>query len=172
MLPTAPPVRIYGTDVTAMTETLYNTRILRLAAALPRTERLADPDITVQRTSRICGSRVTVDLKVEDGRIVDYGQTVKACALGQASCSLVASRIIGQTRASFAPVAAAFRAMIAGDGPPPDGDWADLAIFLPVRDHRSRHGSILLPFDAVMAAFDGLDGDTRDAAVGSNDAAP
>ena len=70
MLPTAPPVRIYGTDVTAMTETLYNTRILRLAAALPRTERLADPDITVQRTSRICGSRVTVDVKVEDGRIV------------------------------------------------------------------------------------------------------
>ena len=132
---------------------LYNTRILRLAMAIPLTERLADPDVTVTRTSRICGSRVTVDLKIENGVITGYGQEVKACALGQAACSLVAGRIIGKTEAEFAPVAGAMRAMLAGDGPPPSGEWSELEIFLPAVAHKSRHGSIMLPFEAVTQGF-------------------
>ena len=132
---------------------LYNTKILRLAASIPLTRRLDDPDVTVTRTSRICGSRVTVDLRFKDGAISEYGQDVKACALGQASCSLVAAHIIGRTRAEFEPVTLAMRAMLGEDGPPPDGDWSDLEIFLPAREHRSRHGSIMLPFEAVMEGF-------------------
>ncbi|MCG8507124.1 MAG: iron-sulfur cluster assembly scaffold protein [Sphingomonadales bacterium] len=132
---------------------LYNTKILRLAMAIPLTERLGDPDVTVTRTSRICGSRVTVDLKIEKGVITGYGQEVKACALGQAACSLVAGRIIGKTEADFAPVAEAMRAMLAGEGPPPTGAWSELEIFLPAVEHKSRHGSIMLPFEAVMQGF-------------------
>lgn len=138
-----------------MTE-LYNKDILRLATSIPLTERLAAPDITVVRTSRICGSRVTADFTFDGDAISAYGQGVKACALGQASCSIFGRHILGQTRETFAPVAEAMRRMLAGDGPPPDGVWAELEIFLAAREHKSRHGSIMLPFDAAMEAFDSL----------------
>ena len=144
-----------------MTE-LYNKDILRLATSIPLTERLAAPDITVVRTSRICGSRVTADFIFDGGAISEYGQGVKACALGQASCSIFGHHIIGQTRETFAPVAEAMRRMLAGDGPAAkylgDGEWAELGIFLAAREHKSRHGSIMLPFDAAMEAFDSLAG--------------
>jgi len=135
---------------------LYTTEILRLAASIPRTERLEDPDFSVTKTSRICGSRITVDIKFKDGAIADYGQTVKACALGQASSSLVARHIIGATAESFLPVAEAVRKMIRGEGPAPEGDWSDFKIFAAAKDHKSRHGSILLPFEAISAAFQSL----------------
>lgn len=135
---------------------LYNKDILRLATSIPLTERLAAPDITVVRTSRICGSRVTADFSFEGGAVSAYGQEVKACALGQASCSIFGRNIIGQTRESLAPVADAMRMMLAGEGPAPGGDWADLAIFLPAHEHKSRHGSIMLPFEAALEAFDSL----------------
>lgn len=120
---------------------------------MPRTERLANPDITVTKTSRICGSRITVDVTFKDGAIADYGQTVKACALGQASSSLFARHIIGATAESFFPVADAVRKLIRGEGPPPDGEWSDFKIFAAAKDHKSRHGSILLPFEAISEAF-------------------
>lgn len=135
---------------------LYNKDILRLATSIPLTERLAAPDITVVKTSRICGSRVTADFNFDGNAISEYGQEVKACALGQASCSIFARHIIGQNRESLAPVTEAMRRMLSGDGPAPSGDWSELEIFLPAREHKSRHGSIMLPFEAAMEAFDSL----------------
>jgi len=133
---------------------LYSTDILRLASRVPFTERLADPDVTIRKTSRICGSRITMDVTFERDRIDRIGQEVKACALGQAVTSMVAPRLIGTRYADIAPVAAAFRAMIEGRGEPPDPPWDDLELFLPVREHRSRHGSVMLVFDAALAAFE------------------
>ena len=112
-----------------MTE-LYNKDILRLATSIPLTERLEAPQITVVRTSRICGSRVTADFTFDGDAISAYGQGVKACALGQASCSILGRHIIGQTRKTFAPVADAMRHMLAGDGPPPAGEWAELEMIM------------------------------------------
>lgn len=134
---------------------LYNTEILRLATSIPFTDRLADADVSVTKTSRICGSRLTLDVGFDpEGRIARIGQTVKACAIGQAACALVAPRLIGASRAEIAPAAQAFQAMLEGRGDPPEGDWRALEIFLPLREHRSRHGSAMLPFRAALAAYD------------------
>ncbi len=139
-----------------MSFTLYNKEILRLAASIPRLFRLPDPDVTITKTSRICGSRVTIDAVVHEGVITDYGQEVKACALGQAACSLVGRRIIGQTRESFAPAFQAIQdILVAGDDPVQE--WAELSVFLPVREHKARHASVLLPFQAVIEAFDQIE---------------
>lgn len=135
---------------------LYNKDILRLATSIPLTERLTAPEITVVRTSRICGSRVTADFCFDGDRISAYGQEVKACALGQASCSIFGRHIIGQTARTFAPVVEAMRRMLAEGSPPPAGEWSDLEIFVPAREHKSRHGSIMLPFEAALEAFDSL----------------
>lgn len=132
---------------------LYNKSILRWAAHIPRTERLDNPDATISRTSRICGSKLTADFVFDGDRIADYGQEVKACALGQATSAIVASKVIGLTEAEFAPVAQQFAAMIKDGGPPPDGEWSELAILEPVREHKSRHGSVMLPFEVIMEAF-------------------
>ena len=132
---------------------LYNNEILKLAVSIPRSGRLAHPDVSVTKTSRICGSRVTVDLKFEDGRVADYAQEVKACALGQAACSVVGRQIIGRRRSEIEKVAAEMRAMLAGQGQGPEGDWAALRILQPARDHKSRHTSIMLSFEAILEGF-------------------
>lgn len=141
---------------------LYNKDILRLATSIPLTERLVAPDVTIVKTSRICGSRVTADFTFDGGAVSAYGQEVKACALGQASCSIFGRHIIGQTRETLAPVVEAMRKMLAGDSTAAknlhDGEWAALEIFLPAREHKSRHTAIMLPFEAAMEAFDSLEG--------------
>lgn len=132
---------------------LYTTEILRLAMDIPLTERLAAPKVTITKTSRICGSRVECDVRIERGVITAYGQTVKACALGQASCAIVGANIIGETLESFAPIAKTMRAMLLDGDEPPAGKWAALGLFLPARAHKSRHTSIMLPFEALMQAL-------------------
>ncbi len=144
---------------------LYNSRILRLATQIPFTERLENPDVTVSRTSRICGSRLVLDADFDGPRIKTLGLEVKACALGQAATALVAPRLVGRTRDEIAPAAQAFAAMIKEGGPVPAPPWDDLGIFLPVREHPSRHGSVMLIFDAALAAFAAHG--TRDRASGS-----
>ncbi len=134
-------------------DALYNSRILRLATQIPFTERLENPDVTVSRTSRICGSRLTLDAQFDGPRIARLGLEVRACALGQATTALVAPRLVGSTCEDIAPAARAFAAMIREGGPVPAPPWDDLEIFLPVRDHPSRHGSVMLIFDAALAAF-------------------
>jgi NifU-like protein involved in Fe-S cluster formation len=132
---------------------IYNARILELAANMPKTDRLADAQATATAHSKLCGSTVTVDLKVVDARVAAFGQTVKACLLGQAAASVMAGNIIGSTAQELREVGRAMRKMLKEKGPPPEGRWADLAVLEPVRDYKARHASTLLVFDAVEAAL-------------------
>ncbi|MGR3637267.1 MAG: iron-sulfur cluster assembly scaffold protein [Shimia sp.] len=136
---------------------LYSGQILNLAAAIPHTERLVDPDATVKKRAPLCGSTVTVDLKIEDGRIVDFAQDVKACALGQASASVVGSGVIGRTHAEIETARAALKAMLKDDGPTPPAPFDGLEVLRPARDYKNRHASILLAFDATAEAFEQAD---------------
>lgn len=140
-----------------MLEDLYNERILAHAANIPRTERLIRPQATARKESRLCGSRVIVDLRLQDGAVSDYGQEVKACVLGQCSASLMGQTVIGQTPDQLRRVRDEIRAMLKDEGPAPQGDWSELEILRPAIAYRSRHASILLPFDAVVAALDEIE---------------
>lgn len=131
---------------------IYNTRILELAADIPRGERLAGPDATATAHSKLCGSTITVDLKLEGDRIAEFGQTVRACLLGQASASIVGREIVGSTVAEIRAVAETMRKMLKEGGPPPTGRWSDLAMLEPVKDYKARHASTLLIFEAIEKA--------------------
>jgi NifU-like protein involved in Fe-S cluster formation len=132
---------------------IYNTRILELAAQIPRSERLAHAQATASAHSKLCGSTVTVDLVMEGDRVADFGQTVKACLLGQAAASVMGREIVGSTAAELRAVGAQMRRMLKEGGPPPKGRWADLAVLEPVKDYKARHTSTLLVFDAVEKAI-------------------
>jgi NifU-like protein involved in Fe-S cluster formation len=132
---------------------IYNQRIFELAAAIPRAVRLTHPDAAASAHSKLCGSTVSVELKLDGRRISDFGQTVKACLLGQASASIVGREIVGTTAEEFHEVANAMRRMLKEKGPPPEGRWADLRMLEPVRDYPHRHASTLLVFDAVERAL-------------------
>ncbi|KAA2316881.1 iron-sulfur cluster assembly scaffold protein [Pseudooceanicola sediminis] len=133
---------------------LYSNRILALAADIPRQTRLEAPDATVRKRAPLCGSTVTVDVRVEDGRIVDYGQEVRACALGQAAASIVGGGILGQTRAEVHAARDALRAMLKEGGPTPPAPFDGLEVLGPARDYKNRHASILLSLDALCEAMD------------------
>ncbi len=137
---------------------VYNTRILELAASIPCVQRLQDPQATKTAHSKLCGSTVTVDLKMDGNKIADFGQTVKACLLGQASASVMGREIIGSSSDEVRDVARTMRAMLKKDGPPPTGRWSDLIVLQPVKDYKARHASTLLVFDAVEAAMDEIEG--------------
>jgi len=138
-------------------DAIYNTKILELAASIPRTARLARPDATATTHSKLCGSTVSVDLVVDGDVIVEFGQTVKACLLGQAAASVVGREIIGSTGEEIRAVGETMRAMLKENGPPPTGKWADLAVLEPVRDYKARHTSTLLVFEAVGRALDEIE---------------
>lgn len=133
-----------------MNAPLYNTDILRLAASIPHHERLADPMGSSEKRSPICGSRVTVDVNMAEGRVADVGMLVRACALGQASASLFAAHAIGRTPAELAVARDALTAWLAGEGPAPD--WPDLDLFTPALAVTARHPSIRLAFEAGAEA--------------------
>ena len=133
---------------------LYSQRILALAAAIPLTERLEEPQSTARKRSPLCGSTVTVDLDLADGRIAAFGQDVKACALGQASASVLGRHVIGASRDEIAGTRDALHAMLSAGGPAPGEPFAEREVLLPARDYRNRHASILLAWDATLAAFD------------------
>ncbi len=132
---------------------LYSGQILALAADIPHLARLDDPDATVKKRSPLCGSTVTVDLDVEDGRIARYGQDVKACALGQAAASVVGGAIIGATRAQVETARDQLKAMLKEDGPAPDAPFDGLEVLRPARDYKNRHASIMLALDASAEAM-------------------
>ena len=132
---------------------LYSQTILELAANMPRTGRLSDPDATATAHSKLCGSKVTVDLCMQGDVVVDYGQSVKACLLGQTSAAIMGREIVGSTAAELRSVGAAMRRMLKEGGSAPEGRWSDLAVLLPVRDYKARHPSTLLVFDAVEDAI-------------------
>lgn len=131
---------------------LYNAKILELAAKVERDTRLDSPDATVCKESPFCGSRITIDLVMKGDRVVDYGQTVKACALGTAASSLMAKLIIGKTAAELRRLRDEMRTMLEGSGEPPSPPFDDFKILTPVVPWKSRHGSVMLPFEAVAEA--------------------
>lgn len=135
-----------------MNEPLYNTAILRLAASIPHQVRLPHPQATVQKVSPICGSRVTVDVVLDArGSVVAFGQEVRACALGQASASILGKDVIGKTAGELRAAHDALAAFLKLDGESP-AEWPELKIFAPARVHKARHASILLAFDAAASA--------------------
>lgn len=137
---------------------MYNTRIFELAAEIPRQRRLDQPDASATAHSKLCGSTVVVDLKLDAaGRVSDFGQTVKACLLGQAAASVVGREIVGSSAGELRDVGRAMRRMLKENGPPPTGRWADLGMLEPVRDYKARHASTLLVFDAVERALDEIE---------------
>jgi NifU-like protein involved in Fe-S cluster formation len=132
---------------------LYSQRILALAADIPHLGRLPGPQASVKRRSPLCGSTVTVDLSLKDGRIAEFAQDVKACALGQASASVVGAQIIGRSRAEVEAARDALRAMLKEDGPTPAPPFEGLEVLRPAKDYRNRHMSILLALEATAEAM-------------------
>ena len=133
---------------------LYSDRILKLAANMPRAGRLADADGSAERVSKLCGSRVTVDLSLADGRIADFAQDVQACALGQAAAAILGERVIGASVEEVRAGRDALVAMLKRDGPPPGGRFADLKVLQGVKDYPARHASTALAFEAAVAAIE------------------
>lgn len=131
---------------------LYNSTILRLATSIPHQTRLVNPQASVEKRSPVCGSRVTVDVRLgPDGRIEALGQEVRACALGQASAALMGGHALGRNAAELAAARDALTDFLAGGRDDP-GEWPGLEIFGPARPHSARHASIRLAFEAVAEA--------------------
>jgi NifU-like protein involved in Fe-S cluster formation len=147
-----------------MLDDIYNKRILELAANIPRLGRLPAPQATAIAHSKLCGSKVIVDLVMTDGTITDFAHEVKACALGQASSSVLARHIIGATGNEMRALRETMRAMLKENGAPPAGKWADAAVLEPVRDFKARHASTLLTFDAVVDAIAQIEAGQKTAA--------
>jgi NifU-like protein involved in Fe-S cluster formation len=147
-----------------MLDSIYNKRILELAGDIPRLGRLASPDATAKAHSKLCGSTVIVDLSMREGWVNDFAHDVKACALGQASSSLMARHIIGATPKELIDLRDTMLRMLKENGPPPTGKWADFAALEPVRDYKARHASTMLTFEAVADALAQIEAASRIAA--------
>lgn len=131
---------------------LYSARILGLAGNMPLTTRLQNPDATVLKRAPLCGSNVTVDVSIIDGKITSFGQDVKACALGQASASILATQVIGKTEQQIETTLGQLRAMLKETGPVPDAPFDGYEVLLPARDYKNRHASIMLALTATLEA--------------------
>jgi NifU-like protein involved in Fe-S cluster formation len=149
-----------------MLDDVYNRRILELAADIPRLGRLDHPDASATAHSKLCGSTVTVDLALEGDTVTDFAHDVKACALGQASSSIMARNVIGSSADELRDIRLQMRRMLKEKGSPPTGKWHDLAVLEPVRDYQARHASTMLTFDAVVAAIDEIQAKRRGQAAG------
>lgn len=135
-----------------MIDDLYSARILKLAANLPRTGRLAAPGATAERVSKLCGSRAIIDVVVKDGVVVDYAQDVKACALGQAVAAVLGESILGAAVEEIEAARDQLHTMLKSGGPAPSGRFADLALLEPVKAYPARHASTLVAIDAAAEA--------------------
>jgi NifU-like protein involved in Fe-S cluster formation len=141
-----------------MLNDVYNAKILDLAGNIPRLGRLADPDATATAHSKLCGSTVTVDLKMDGDTVTDFAHDVKACALGQASSSIMARHVVGAKASELRALREGVRKMLKENAPPPvNGEWADIAVLEPVRDFKARHASTMLTFDAVVDAINQIE---------------
>ena len=140
-----------------MIDEIYNRKILAYAADIPRLGRLPHPDATALAHSKLCGSKVTVDLAMQDGVVSDFAHDVKACALGQASSSIMARHVVGSSAEELKNLRSQMYKMLKEEGAPPAGKWAELEALLPVRDFKARHASTLLTFDAVVDAINQIE---------------
>ncbi len=143
-----------------MLSDIYNRKILEFAGNIERIGHLSSPHARAKAHSRLCGSTVEVELCVENGVVTDFAHTVKACALGQASSSIMARHVIGASAQDLRQVRSKMRQMLTENGQPPQGRWADLQYLAPVRDFKARHASTMLTFDAVVDALDQIENST------------
>ncbi|MGI9371876.1 MAG: iron-sulfur cluster assembly scaffold protein [Hyphomicrobiales bacterium] len=150
-----------------MLNEIYNKKILQFAADIPHLGRLDAPDATAKAHSKLCGSKVTVDLSMKDGTVSAFAHDVKACALGQASSSIMARHVIGSTPEELREVRDQMNAMLKDGGDAPTGKWADLEVLIPVRDFKARHASTLLTFDAVVDAVNQIEAGVPEASAAS-----
>ena len=148
-----------------MLNDIYNKRIIELAGNIPRLGRLAAPDASATAHSKLCGSTVKVDLKMDRNVVTDFAHDVKACALGQASSSIMARTIVGARAEELRAVHETMRRMLKENGPPPEGRFADLKFLEPVRDYKARHASTMLTFDAVVDAVGQIEAKRAEVAV-------
>ncbi len=136
-----------------MLDDIYNERILRFAADIHHIGRLEAPDASATAHSKLCGSKVSIDISMRDGVVSEFAHVVKACALGQASSSIMSRNVIGSTADELRKIREQMYAMLKEDDPPPQGKWADLGILSPVKNFKARHASTLLTFEAVCDAL-------------------
>ncbi|VDC31600.1 iron-sulfur cluster assembly scaffold protein [Pseudogemmobacter humi] len=131
---------------------LYSGRILELAAGIPLTGRLPAPQGSAKKRSALCGSAITADVVLHDGRVAEFAQDVRACALGQASAAILGKVVIGRSRAELERARDQLTAMLKQQGPAPDAPFDGYEVLIPARDYRNRHASILLALDAACEA--------------------
>jgi NifU-like protein involved in Fe-S cluster formation len=136
-----------------MLNDVYNKSIIELAGNIPRLGRLPAPDASATAHSKLCGSTVRIDLKMDGPVVTDFAHDVKACALGQASSSIMARHLVGSTATELRELRETVRKMLTENGAPPQGKWGDIALLEPVRDYKARHASTMLTFDAVVDAI-------------------
>ncbi|MDN2564781.1 iron-sulfur cluster assembly scaffold protein [Aquibium sp. A9E412] len=148
-----------------MIDDIYNAKILGFAGNISRLGRLETPDATARAHSKLCGSTVTVDLKMVNDVVSDFAHEVKACALGQASSAIMAEHVVGARADELRAVRETMRRMLKENGPPPEGRFADLKYLEPVRDYKARHASTMLTFDAVVDAIDQIEKKRAEAAA-------
>jgi NifU-like protein involved in Fe-S cluster formation len=148
-----------------MIDDVYNAKILGFAGNIGRIGRLPDADASATAHSRLCGSTVTIDLKMQDGIVTDFAHEVKACALGQASSSIMAANVVGASADELRTVRETMRKMLKESGTPPEGRFADLKYLEPVRDFKARHASTMLTFDAVVDAIGQIERRNAEAAA-------
>lgn len=158
-------VRYAATDWKRMIDDVYNAKILGFAGNIARIGRLEQPDASAKAHSKLCGSTVVVDIRMQDGTVTDFAHEVKACALGQASSSIMAQHVVGATAEELRAVREAMLKMLKENGPPPQGRFEDLKYLEPVRDYKARHASTMLTFDAVVDAIGQVESRSRETAA-------
>jgi len=163
--PAVNAVRRAAPDRNIMIDDVYNAKILGFAGNIARIGRLDHPDASARAHSKLCGSTVTVDLKMQDGVVTDFAHEVKACALGQASSAIMAQHVVGATAEELRAVRETMLRMLKENGPPPEGRFADLKYLEPVRDYKARHASTMLTFDAVVDCIDQIEKKRAEAAA-------
>ena len=146
-----------------MLNDIYNKRIIELAGNIPRLGRLDAPDASATAHSKLCGSTVKIDLRMDGAVVTDFGHEVKACALGQASSSIMARHVVGSTASELRELRETVRKMLKENGAPPAADdkWGEIALLEPVRDYKARHASTMLTFDAVVDAIGQIEAKTK-----------
>jgi len=135
-----------------MIDDLYSAKVLKLVANIPHTGRLPAPDASSEKVSKLCGSRIIVDVNVSDGRVSDFAQEVRACALGQAAAAVLGAHVIGATPDEIEMARNALRAMLKANGPAPEGRFSELSVLEAVKDYPARHASTMLAFEAAAEA--------------------
>ena len=163
--PAANAVSRAAPDRNIMIDDVYNAKILGFAGNITRIGRLEHADASARAHSKLCGSTVTVDLSMKDGVVTGFAHEVKACALGQASSSIMALNVVGATAEELRAVRQTMLKMLKENGPPPQGRFADLKYLEPVRDYKARHASTMLTFDAVVDCIDQIERKHAEAAA-------